>query len=656
MRPRNAIAIICFILAPALLFGQGARFDSNVFTVPGTTPPGAYPPVLAVPGATFAVCGDAACATSAVTYTDLTLVTACPSNAPVTIPGNPVCVAGANAQGGFGFNLAARTTWYRITFPNGATFGPYAITPGGGGGGGIPGGATGSLQYNSGGVFAGFGTFSPITQITQFPGVVDSNLFNCTQTGGAACIQQDMGTFIITGAGNIAAQSLALTNGLTVGVGAYGLSGSGLLNVSSCTGCGGGGGTPSGPGNSVQFANSSATAFSGSANFVFNMGASTLQVGATAGLGVIGTGLFNCTATGTNNCIQQQSGTWSITGAGAFEGQSMALTNGWTAGAGSYGLTAGGALNVASCQGCAVSTYCQAAGTNTITCAGIPPPGAYAAGQSVVILIAVTNTGATTVNINSLGAKAVHLAGMALVGGELVAGNLYTIYYDGTQFNIGSATSNVTSFNTRIGAVTLVKADVTAVDQALAPGDSPTFSALTITNNATALNFTSASTGSAIGYSNNGSPGSFAGIYANGQGSFQWAVLANQGSPPTAVSGDAFIYATSANLFTAFNGGAFLQVTNTIAKGTATLGTGTISSGTCATAVTVSASGVATTDVIGATMNGDPTSITGYTPSSSGSLYIWAFPTSNNVNFRACNNSPNSITPAAVTLNWTVNR
>lgn len=96
--------------------------------------------------------------------------------------------------------------------------------------------------------------------------------------------------------------------------------------------------------------------------------------------------------------------------------------------------------------------------------------------------------------------------------------------------------------------------------------------------------------------------------------------------------------------------------TQTIASGTAAMGTGSISSGACASAVTVSATGVATTDAIVFTPNADPTGVTGYAPSSSGSLYIWAYPTANNVNFKVCNNTSSSVSPSALTLNWRVTR
>lgn len=91
-----------------------------------------------------------------------------------------------------------------------------------------------------------------------------------------------------------------------------------------------------------------------------------------------------------------------------------------------------------------------------------------------------------------------------------------------------------------------------------------------------------------------------------------------------------------------------------IGTGTAALGTSAISAGTCATVVTVAATGVATTDVVDASFNGDPTGVTGYIPGSM--LSIVAYPTANNVNFKVCNNTGSSITPGAITLNWKVSR
>jgi hypothetical protein len=97
-------------------------------------------------------------------------------------------------------------------------------------------------------------------------------------------------------------------------------------------------------------------------------------------------------------------------------------------------------------------------------------------------------------------------------------------------------------------------------------------------------------------------------------------------------------------------------VTTTVASGTSALGTSAIASGACATVVTTSATNVATTDVILAGFNGDPTAVTGYAPATAGMLTIISYPSANNVNFKVCNNTGSSVTPGAITLNWRVVR
>jgi hypothetical protein len=93
-----------------------------------------------------------------------------------------------------------------------------------------------------------------------------------------------------------------------------------------------------------------------------------------------------------------------------------------------------------------------------------------------------------------------------------------------------------------------------------------------------------------------------------------------------------------------------------ISGGTVALGTASVPAGGCAPAVTSSASGVAVTDTIIYNTSTDPTVVNGYRPSSSGSLYIWAFPAANNVSFVVCNPSAAPITPGALSLNWKVMR
>lgn len=100
--------------------------------------------------------------------------------------------------------------------------------------------------------------------------------------------------------------------------------------------------------------------------------------------------------------------------------------------------------------------------------------------------------------------------------------------------------------------------------------------------------------------------------------------------------------------------GPLLPIARVIATGTATLGTSLIASSACASVVTVTATGVTTTDRVSADFNGDPTGTVGFQPGAM--LTIVKYPSSGNVNFKVCNNSAGGITPAAVTLNWSVMR
>lgn len=97
------------------------------------------------------------------------------------------------------------------------------------------------------------------------------------------------------------------------------------------------------------------------------------------------------------------------------------------------------------------------AGTNTVTMSLTPTPTAYATGMRIVWKVAVTNTGATTVNVNSIGAKnvfrKVSSGVVALAGGELVANHIVTMVYDGTQFVLESGYEG-TGYGTTAGTST----------------------------------------------------------------------------------------------------------------------------------------------------------------------------------------------------------
>ena len=91
------------------------------------------------------------------------------------------------------------------------------------------------------------------------------------------------------------------------------------------------------------------------------------------------------------------------------------------------------------------------AGTNAITATAPVSMSAYVAGQTFRFIAAGANTGAVTLNLNAIGAKAVTRDGTtALVTGDILAGGVYQVTYDGTQFqltNSSNASVQVTSFS-----------------------------------------------------------------------------------------------------------------------------------------------------------------------------------------------------------------
>jgi hypothetical protein len=64
-------------------------------------------------------------------------------------------------------------------------------------------------------------------------------------------------------------------------------------------------------------------------------------------------------------------------------------------------------------------------------------PGSYAAGQRYAFVVAANNTGAATLAVNGLGAKSIRRPdGSTLAAGDLVAGTLVAVTYDGTNFRL----------------------------------------------------------------------------------------------------------------------------------------------------------------------------------------------------------------------------
>lgn len=93
-------------------------------------------------------------------------------------------------------------------------------------------------------------------------------------------------------------------------------------------------------------------------------------------------------------------------------------------------------------------------GTNTIA-ASLTGFTTYAAGNAFRFVAAGTNTGPVTLNVNAVAAKALTKAGLSpLVAGDLVANGTYEAIYDGTQFQLVTATRPARSYLSGLGTST----------------------------------------------------------------------------------------------------------------------------------------------------------------------------------------------------------
>jgi hypothetical protein len=76
---------------------------------------------------------------------------------------------------------------------------------------------------------------------------------------------------------------------------------------------------------------------------------------------------------------------------------------------------------------------------------------AYADGDAFLVEFNATNTGATTINVSTLGAKSIVTpSGTALAAGDIVSGGRYVISYDGTNFQLLGSIGDGAISNARI--------------------------------------------------------------------------------------------------------------------------------------------------------------------------------------------------------------
>jgi len=105
-------------------------------------------------------------------------------------------------------------------------------------------------------------------------------------------------------------------------------------------------------------------------------------------------------------------------------------------------------------------------GSDTITASAAITPAAYEAGQNFVFVSAGANTGAATLNVSSLGAKAITKNGTtALAAGDIPSGAVAHVVYDGTQFQLLNIYVNMALYSTLAGANAFTGANTFAAEQ-----------------------------------------------------------------------------------------------------------------------------------------------------------------------------------------------
>ena len=185
--------------------------------------------------------------------------------------------------------------------------------------------------------------------------------------------------------------------------------------------------------------------FNGSGTFVINTAGQPVVSGT-----VISSTAFNALtadlATGLSTCLTKDGQTTPTA--------NIPMGSNRITGLGS-GVDATDAATLAQVQTSAVKLIGSISGADTITGALTPALTAYAAGQMFYFVAAGANTGAVTLNINSLGAKAVTRDGStALAAGDINSGEIVVVVYDGTRFQMVNAANSFVNL-TVTGTTTL---------------------------------------------------------------------------------------------------------------------------------------------------------------------------------------------------------
>jgi hypothetical protein len=210
------------------------------------------------------------------------------------------------------------------------------------------------------------------------------------------------------------------------------------------------------------------------------------------------------------------------------------------------GSAATDSANLSQVQSTVTKLLTSVSGTDTITAVGAPVVAAYAAGQMFYFVATGDNTGAVTLNIDSLGAKAVTRDGsVALAAGDIKSGEVVVVVYDGTRFQVVSqlnSAGNATFANVSItsalnvgGVVTLSGGTANGVLYLNGSKVATSGSALTFDGSTFGITSSAVSTGNINSTNANGSAfifqnsGTSVGWVGNGSSSFVGASASNFG-------------------------------------------------------------------------------------------------------------------------------
>ncbi len=333
------------------------------------------------------------------------------------------------------------------------------------------GGATGNFdQSGSSGTFK---TGSGAVSINGATTISGTNAFT-TGTGavtlnGATTLAAGKDLIFAAGAGNFNQSSS--TGTFATGSGAVFLNGATTLAAGKDLIFAAGAGNFNQSSSTGTFATSSgagtlngATTIAAGKDFTFAAGAGNLNMASSTGALSTGTGAVNVNGAVT---FAAAKGVTVTAGTGAFDfsggtGLFKTSTGAVTLGGSASAVTVGGATGTLAVGGTAFTSqvgvnagYTTAGTANAQTVTLAPALATLTAGQMVTFKVgtSLTNTGATTLQVNSLTATAVKYVGQALTGGELIAGNTYSVMYDGSAYQLISPvrmgwTSAATSLTT----------------------------------------------------------------------------------------------------------------------------------------------------------------------------------------------------------------